>query len=493
MPETRSRKLLVVAVALSSVAILAPAPARAQSAEPGTVNANLVGRPHSFVVPPGWTGQPGDDSVVFTPPSGKMHGDFNCFVLAVGGQFAGQAPKDFARTLAQGQQKESMPWGAVTEPDDMTFVGLPAALISVGGTNPTSNAAEAMVILVAPASDIAYAFVVKGRTDDIQATSSELAMIINGVQPTSAGKPGPAGNKNAPAGSQPAGEPGCVGFGCNAGPAPTIDDPPWGLGVQGLSKRWRVENDKGKYVFMAAKPDTRVTVTHRWKDDAGYKASLKKAKGAKAKLGRHDALLVEEAGKKTWHITLGAQVTVIELAGRDLAAAEADAWPEFLNALSLVKKDTPPIANAKKGVRMTLANGVSIELAKGWMFTDSLAAGATYAVREKKGFTLVQVRTGSTEGALDPFSDEYVAAQWQCKPVGRVQETTLSVTGATKVRQSVCQVNPGADKTLVKDVPKIVVLAEGPGVQMFLFAKSDGSDIPETRVREFLTAISLPR
>ncbi len=482
MPVTGTSKMLATVVV--AFAALAPSSAWAQSGDATTQNVTLLNRPHVFVVPPGWTATPAADSVSFAPPAGKARGEINCFVLAVEGQFSGQNPKDFAKTIAQSQQKESMPWGTITDPDDMTFVGLPAALISIGGTNPETKNAEAMVILVAPGKDIAYAFVVKGRTDDIQDISGELAMIINGVQP--GGKVG--GGKNG-AGAD------CVGFGCQAGPAPTIDDPPWGLGVQGLSNRWRVEAKKGSYVFQAAKPEARVTVTHKWKDDPGYKAQLKKAGGAKAKLGKLDALVVEEGGKKTWHVTLGSQVTLIELAGADLAAAEADAWPEFVGALSLVKKDTPPINNEKKGVRMTLANGLSLELAKGWFFNDALAAGATFGVKEKTGYVMVQVRTAKVDDdGADPFNDEFAATQLKCKNAGgKPEESKLKVEGARDARQVRCVMDKAADKKLGKDIPKVVVIVRGRGMHMFMFAKADGLDIPDARVADFLGSLNLPR
>ena len=489
----RHPKIFATLVALSGLAALAtvaPGVARAQSNdEASTRKGVLVGRPHVFAVPPGWTFEQQKDSVVFTPPAGRMKGDFGCFVLAVEGQFAGQTPKDFAKAIAQSQQKESMPWGTITDPDDMTFVGLPAALISIGGTNPTTKGAEAMVILVAPDKDLAYAFVAKGRTDDIQDNAGDLAMIINGVVPGN-GNTGSVGpGKNGPGGD------GCVGFGCNAGPAPTVDDPPWGLGVQGLSNRWRIENRKGSYVFAAAKPDTRVTVTHRWKDAPDYKQAMKKARGSKAKLGNLDALLVEDAGKKTWHVTLGSQVTVIELAGADLAAAEADAWPEFVKSLSLIKKDTPPINNEKKGVRMTLANGLSLELTKGWFFNDAIASGATFGVKEKAGYIMVQVRTAHVDDdGSDPFNDEFSATQLKCKNAGgKPEESKVNVAGARDARQVRCVMNKSADKTLAKDVPKVVVIVRAKGMHLFLFAKADGLDIPDVRVADFLASLNLPR
>jgi hypothetical protein len=498
----RTPKFFVAAVALTglaALAALAPAPAFAQAApEASTQNVKLLGRPHVVVTPPGWTSQPADDSVAFTPPAGRTKDTFNCFVLAVEGQFGGQTPKDFAKAIAQSQQKESMPWGTITEPDEMTFVGLPAALISIGGTNPDNKNAEAMVILVAPSKDIAYAFVVRGRTDDIQDNAGDLAMIINGVAPGSSGGGGGGGGKNGPGKNGPGAGgdgTGCVGFGCNTGPAPSVDDPPWGLGVQGLSNRWRLENKKGKYIFMAAKPDAQVTVSHVWKDDPTYKATIKKARGAKAKLGKLDALLVEDGSKKTWHVTLGAQVTVIELSSSNLKAAEADAWPEFLGALTLVKKDTPPINNEKKGVRMTLANGLSLELGKGWFFNDAIASGATFGIKERGSYVMVQVRTAKVDDdSTQPFDDEFAAAQIKCKNAGgRQEESKLNVGGARDARQVRCVMDKTADKKLGKDIPKVVVIVRARGMHMFLFAKADGLDIPDARVADFLASLNLPR
>jgi hypothetical protein len=487
-----SRLLATAAVALAT---LAPLPAWAQagdaaSADPTTLNVSFLNRPHTVAVPPGWTATPGEDSVSYAPPKGKLRGEVDCFVIAVSGQFSGNTPKEFAKTIATKQKDQSMPWGALTEPDDMTFVGLPAGLISVGGTNPETKQAEAMVILVAPGTDIAYAFVVKGRTDDIQDLSGDLATIINGVQP---GAKAPSGSSKASPGGTGTGT-GCVGFGCNAGPAPTVDDPPWGLGVQGLSNRWRVEAKKGSYVFQSARPETRVTVSHRWKDDPSFKASMKKLNFAKAKLGKLDALLVQDGGKKTWYVTLGAQVTSIELAGADLAAAEADAWPEFLGALSLVKKDTPPINNEKKGVRMTLANGLSLELAKGWFFNDALAAGATFGVKDKAGYVMIQVRTAHVdEDGAEPFNDEFSQTQLKCKNAGgKPEESKVNVEGARDARQVRCVMDKAADKKLAKDIPKVVVLVRGKGMHMFLFAKADGLDIPDARVADFLGSLNLP-
>jgi hypothetical protein len=247
-------------------------------------------------------------------------------------------------------------------------------------------------------------------------------------------------------------------------------------------------------VFQAAKPETRVTVTHRWKDDPGFKAAMKKTTGAKAKLGKLDALLVAEGGKKTWYVTLGAQVTTIELAGADLAAAEADAWPEFLGALSLVKKDTPPLNNEKKGVRMTLANGLSLELAKGWFFNDALAAGATFGVKDKAGYVMIQVRTAHVdEDGAEPFNDEFSATQLKCKNAGgKPEESKVNVDGARDARQVRCVMDKAADKKLGKDIPKVVVLVRGKGMHMFLFAKADGVDIPDARVADFLGSLNLP-
>jgi hypothetical protein len=225
-----SRLLATAAVALATLATLASVPAWAQagdsaSTDPTTMNVSFLSRPHTVAVPPGWTATPGEDSVSYTPPKGKLRGQVDCFVIAVSGQFSGNTPKEFAKTIATKQKDQSMPWGALTEPDDMTFVGLPAGLISVGGTNPETKQAEAMVILVAPGTDIAYAFVVKGRTDDIQDISGDLAIIINGVQPAAKATSPSAPSTGAPG----TGSTGCVGFGCNTGPAPTVDDPPWGL------------------------------------------------------------------------------------------------------------------------------------------------------------------------------------------------------------------------------------------------------------------------
>jgi hypothetical protein len=495
-----SRWLATTAVALAT---LAPATAWAQAAptDPTPLSVSFLGRPHTVMVPPGWTATPGEDSVSFAPPKDKLRGELDCFVIAVSGQFSGNTPKEFAKTIAGKQKDQSMPWGTLTDPDDMTFVGLPAGLISVGGTNPETKQSEAMVILVAPGTDIAYAFVVKGRTDDISDVSGDLATIINGVQPGAkgggGGKPGGFGSgSSGNGGATPGGSGGgCVGFGCSAGPAPTIDDPPWGLGVSGLSSRWRVETRKGSYVFMAAKPDARVTVSHRWKDDPGYKAMMKGAKGAKAKLGKLDALVVDDGKKKTWHVTLGSQVTTIELAGADLAAAEADAWPECVNALSLVKKDTPPLNNDKTGVRMTLANGLSLELGKGWFFNDALASGATFGVKEQGSYVMVQVRTAKVdEDGAEPFNDEFSATQLKCKNAGgKPEESKVTVEGAKDARQVRCVMDKSADKNLGKDIPKVVVLVRGRGMHMFLFAKADGLDIPDARVGDFLASLNLPR
>src|SRR5258706_240692 len=336
------KRLAPAAVAL---AILVPGTARAQSApEPSTQAVVFIGKPHRVVVPAGWTAAPGEDRVAFTPPKDKLRGEVDCFVIAVAGQFAGNAPKDFAKVVATKQKDQSMPWGTLTDPDDMTFVGLPAGLISVGGVNPETKNQEAMVILVAPTADMAYAFVVKGRTDDIQDISGDLATIINGVQP---GAKGDGGSKGGGSGT------GCVGFGCQSGPAPSIDDPPWGLDVSGLSNRWRVEAKKGSYVFQAARPETRVTVSHRWKDDPGYKAAMKTAGG-------------------------------------------------------------------------------------------------------------------------------------------KAEESKLKVDGARDARQVRCVMDKNADKTLGKDIPKVVVIVRGHGMHMFLFAKADGLDIPDARVADFLGSLALP-
>jgi hypothetical protein len=460
--------------------LLTSASARAQDA--ASHKGKLDGKAYLFTVPPGWTATDNAEGVAFAPPPGRLRAGFECWVAAFSGSAGERTAIQFAKDVAKGHKDKTMPWADVTEPDDFTFMGEKGALITVGGTNPASKTPEAAMFLLAPGKGVIYAFVAAGRLDDLQDNAQDLVAIINGVR-SDDGKADPRpGNPGGKGG-------GCVGFGCGGGPPPAISEPPWGLEVSGLSDKWVVRAQKNFYVFTA-KGGTQVTVRHLWPDSAEMTAARKAAK--KAKLGRHPALVVEGKNKKTWFLEVGKLVTVVDLSASDVASAESQVMGEFVDAFSLVKRDFSHRNDGKKGVRMTVANDVSLELPAGWFFHDVGARGAAFGVKAGSGFALVQVRTAKVAAGVDAFAEDLQAVDLQCKMwKGHPTSDTVEVPGFGKARRLRCAPSRGSNKDLR---PWYVLVLEARGLQVFLFGTSSDPKIqPDNRVLELAAHITPPK
>ena len=164
---------------------------------------------------------------------------------------------------------------------------------------------------------------------------------------------------------------------------------------------------------------------------------------------------------------------------------------EFVDAFSVVKRDFSHRNNGAKGVRMTVANNLSLELPKGWFFNDVGARGAAFGVKEGAGFALVQVRTAKVTSG-DAFAEDLQAVEIQCKMWrGTPTSDSVEVPGFGKTRRLRC----AAGKQSPKDLrPWYVLVLEARGMQVFLFGTSTDLKIqPDKRVLELATHITPPR
>jgi hypothetical protein len=458
---------LVVAALIA----LTAAPASAQTAG-NTHRGKLDGKSYLFTLPPGWTASDSDTGVNLAPPPGRVRGEFGCFVAAFTGGAGGRTPAQFAKDVAATHKKDHMPWADITEPDEFNFMGVPAALITVGGVNPTTKQNEASMFLLAPGENVIYAFVAAGRLDDLQDNAQDFVAIINGVRADD--------GKAAPAAGKPGG---CVGFGCGGGAPPAVSDPPWGLEIDGLSDKWVVRAVKNNYVFTA-KSGPQITVRHVWSDHPEWLAAKKKAQ--KAKLGRHPAFVVEGKNKKSWFVELAGLVTVVDLSATDVASAEGQVMAEFVDAFSLARRDFAGRNNPKKAARVPMANGVSFSAGNGWFFNDVGARGAAFGVKVGAGFAMVQVRTA--RGKADAFAEDLQAVDLQCKMwKGTPTLDKVEVPGTGLSRRLRCQPTKDSLKELR---PWYVLVLERNNVQVFLFGTSTDAKIrPDDRVYEMARQI----
>jgi hypothetical protein len=448
--------------------------ARAQSAG-ATHKGKLAGKSYLFTLPPGWTATDSDTGVNFLPPPGRVRGDFGCFVASFPGGVGGRSAVQFAKDVAATHKKDHMPWADITEPDEFNFMGVPAALITVGGVNPSTKVQEASMFLLAPGDNVIYAFVAAGRLDDLQDNAQDLVGIINGVRADD--------GKAAPAPGTPGG--GCVGFGCASGAPPAVADPPWGLEVAGLSDKWVVRAVKNSYVFTA-KGGPQITVRHLWPDNPEFVAARKTAQ--KSKLGRHAALVVDGKNKRSWYLEVGKLVTVVDLAATDVASAEAQVMDEFVEAFTLARRDFAHRNDAKRSMRVAMANGVSYPLANGWFFNDVGARGAAFGVKVGAGFALVQVRTAKVAKGADAFAEDLQAVELQCKIwKGKPVQDKVDVPGTGLSRRLRCEPTSESLKELR---PWYVLVLERGKTQVFLFGTSTDAKIkPDDRVDEMARRI----
>jgi hypothetical protein len=492
----RGATLALLGFAAGLAAVLSPAPAAAQAG--GPPRAFLSGIEHEFFVPPNWEFIPvtKDNQVHFKPAQSLMQKgkreDFVCGMTVFEGQI-GNDPLAAIKQVSEGQKKER-PWMEVSDPKEMVFAGARGGLIVMVGNDPEKNGdSVAMVVAMAQLGPNVYLFLGQGFSDDIGALAGDMGLIINGVKPLSGGGGGGGGQLGG----------GALGGSRNRPaepprPGPSVSDPPWGLEVRELPNSWRLANEQGKYVFYAQNGATTVTVSHAWAD-AGY---VKRLKGAsKVTIGGNDAWQVEDknaAGAKVvrYHVVAGEQATVFELGGTDLALAKDKIWPEFAGAVKIAKAAAPK-RGGTRGVTVTLANGVGVNLGKPWSFEDFVASGATFKAADKGGVVFVQLRTAKVVGNEDPFTPQINKVKIQCQTDGGIyDEGTVDFGGAKSTYKLRCKPSPKADpKKAKKFRPMEIVVLEGKAVHVMLFARAGddkASEAPDAVVEKFLDGVTLP-
>jgi hypothetical protein len=462
-----------------------PSGATAQTETQGSLT--MAGRKVSVTVPAGWQRtdtQTG--AAVYSAPDGKAQGLLLLIFFTIDNpDFQGKSALEVTRTLGANYQKNEMTWAKLEDPQEGVFMGMPAGMLLMRGTNPETKVEEVTIIVSAVDGKTALIAAITGRTDDVQENSEQLAMLITsaklgGGEPPAVGKPG---GKNGPAG----GPAGTKNGGKPPGAPPlAVVDPPWGLEVRGLSGDWQVLNQEGRYVFLRTGRGTpaTITVSHAWAD-AGYGKRLKGAK--KGRLGELDAFIVESANRRVYHVVTGEQATIIDLTSNKLAEATTSALPEFVAGLRLTKVTPHPRMDRRKGVAMSLANGVTLSLGKGWVYEDAIAGGGNYSRQDGGTYVFAQVRSAPAGG--DPFAGAVNAVRLRCVNFGGELAETRTRLGGRDARRLSCTPKKGAKRELA---PMTAVVADSGKVSTFVFLTAGAKALPEARLAEVLGGLVLP-
>jgi hypothetical protein len=481
------RRILASFVMLGAVAILATpvhaqgfgsgggaTPPPAPPAGDGTsqiVNYPFAGKTSEVTVPAGWTSTQNDNgTLVFSAPADKVTGTLYVLMLAVDAT-EGATIDTLAPQIATLFKDNQMPYGKAEDPSDFDFMGAAGKGIVLRGVNPETKAADVALVVTAIDGKKTLVCIMFGTSADIQTNSEDLASIVVSARFVTP-QPVAHGGHNGPrkSGSAP----------------PPVDDPTWGLEITGLDGDWRMEAQKGAYVYATTKvvPAT-ITVRHAWADPS----YTRKLHGKPTKVGKVDAIVVEGKNERTYHIIVGQQATEIELVSPRRDEAEAKVLPTFVRGLKINEVD-PPRRKARTGVNMALANGVHLQLGKGWAYEDSFAAGGNYSNGSGRNLVYVQLRTSRrVKGGGAPFAAALASVKVRCADFRGAYLENETTLGGRKARRVTCTPKKGSSRQLA---PMTAIVTGEGEVAAFVFATTTARSLAEPRVKEFLAGVVLP-
>jgi hypothetical protein len=289
-----------------------------------------------------------------------------------------------------------------------------------------------------------------------------------------------------------------------------LDDPQFGVTLEGLEAGWNISIGKEKgpgqkvpigiwQLTSPGKPEVDLKIRRFWTDKS-FKASFGK-KPAIKKVHDVELYVTENADKKaktttrTYSIPRADHAVQIEatFATADLADVDKKVLPAFFDALTL---STPPtlVHGQRKGVEMTIANGVKISLPEPWSLVEVAASGAVYNFSSKEAgsitvFTRARVAAG---GVVDPFTVEENGFRKSCEDPkgnkGKVDEKDVAFKNAEEAKRYRCRNGKSGS---------VMILARGKGasaVHFMLVAYYDNgsNETPDGVALDFATYVKLP-
>ncbi len=468
--------VVVTAFALSSIA------ATAGAVEGGETH-NLAGKQHHLTVPSGWSTYEKNGGVGFTPPMEKLHGAFECRLDAVQGEVKDVTAK--SKKLAADEQTAHQTWATVTDGNPFKIGEAPAAITFLSG-QPPQGAFQLSMFVVWTANGLTYQFVADGPSEDMDALSGEMSAIVYGV----------SYGKNAPAQTLKTNK-------------VNLDDPQFGITLQGLDPSWTISIGKEKgpgqkvpvgiwMIESPGKPAVAIKVRRFWIDKSfkngfGKKPTIKKVQST-------DLYVTEAVDKKaktttrTYSIVRADHAVQIEASALTAELAEADkkVLPVFFDALTLTTPPALPHAQ-RKGVELTIANGVKIALPEPWALLEVAAAGAIFQYASKEaGSITVFTRARRGGGVVDPFTAESNGFHKSCEDPkgnkGKVDEKDVSFKNAEEAKRYRCRNGKSGS---------VMILARGKGddpvhLMVVAYYDSGSSETPDGVALDFTTYVKLP-
>ncbi len=360
--------------------------ARAEAAQ--SVEVAMNGHRHVVAFPDGWRASPEDGGVFFQPPAGRADG-LQVVVVGVPTPASSVPALQMAKNIADGDIKKK-PYLTATKADNMQFLGVDGAIITLDGVNPDSKKRETTVYVMAMKGDTTYLMQAAGSYDELVANLEDIRTIVNGVQILEGAAPA-APRKDEP--PPPPAEP----MWTKDAPLPTpaasarflVNDAMLGVSIERL-EGWGVSAGMNNYAIEHRIDGKSRVVASIWLGTEKFSGSgnqyMKKVAGDASarwdRFGQQDALIIERppqfagAGDVVEIHVLRGETPIVFSLRYDGGTWKDRAGKEALAELDGATKVVDP-AKAKGG--LVLVGGgagvAKVKPGKGWVF-DGYGPGA---------------------------------------------------------------------------------------------------------------------